>query len=33
MFGRGGTIGFGTEKTEHGTIMESEKNNVGEKIV
>ena len=33
MFGRGGTIGFGTEKTEHGTLIESEKNNVGENIV
>jgi NADH-quinone oxidoreductase subunit C len=33
MFGRGGTIGFGTEKTDHGTIIESEKNNVGEDIV
>ncbi len=33
MFGRGGTIGFGTEKTDHGTIVESEKKNVGEDIV
>ena len=33
MFGRGGTIGFGTEKTEHGTLIESKKNNVGENIV
>ena len=33
MFGRGGTIGFGTEKTDHGTIIESEKDNVGEDIV
>ena len=33
MFGRGGTIGFGTEKTDHGTIIESEKGNVGENIV
>jgi NADH-quinone oxidoreductase subunit C len=33
MFGRGGTIGFGTEKTQEGTMIESEKDNVGEKIV
>jgi NADH-quinone oxidoreductase subunit C len=33
MFGRGGTIGFGTEKTDHGTIIESDKKNVGEDIV
>src|SRR5690349_19219227 len=33
MFGRGGTIGFGTEKTDHGTIIESDKDNVGERIV
>ncbi|MET0392854.1 MAG: NADH-quinone oxidoreductase subunit C [Chitinophagaceae bacterium] len=33
MFGRGGTIGFGTEKTDQGTIIESEKDNVGEDIV
>ncbi len=33
MFGRGGTIGYGTEKTNHGTIIESGKNNVGENIV
>jgi NADH-quinone oxidoreductase subunit C len=33
MFGRGGTIGFGTEKTDHGTIIESDKDNVGEGIV
>ena len=33
MFGRGGTIGFGIEKTGHGTIVESYKNNVGEDIV
>ncbi|MGZ8551160.1 MAG: NADH-quinone oxidoreductase subunit C [Chitinophagaceae bacterium] len=32
MFGRGGTIGFGTEKTDHGTIIESDKDNVGETI-
>lgn len=33
MFGRGGTHGYGTEKTDHGTITESEKDNVGENIV
>jgi NADH-quinone oxidoreductase subunit C len=33
MFGRGGTIGFGTEKTDHGTLVESEKKNVGEDII
>jgi len=33
MFGRGGTIGFGTEKTVHGTIIESDKDNVGKEIV
>jgi NADH-quinone oxidoreductase subunit C len=33
MFGRGGMIGFGTEKTDHGTLVESEKKNVGEDIV
>lgn len=33
MFGRGGTIGFGTEKTDHGTLIESHKDNVGDDIV
>jgi len=33
MFGRGGTVGFGTEKTTHGTITEEHKGNVGEEIV
>lgn len=33
MFGRGGTVGFGTEKTDHGTLVESEKKNVGEDII
>jgi NADH-quinone oxidoreductase subunit C len=33
MFGRGGTIGYGTEKTDHGTVSEAEKDNVGENIV
>lgn len=33
MFGRGGTLGFGTEKSEEGTIIEAEKDNVGDEIV
>jgi len=33
MFGRGGTIGFGTEKTDHGTLIEAEKHKVGEDII
>jgi NADH-quinone oxidoreductase subunit C len=34
MFGRGGTLGFGTEKTDHGTLIESHKDtDVGENIV
>ena len=33
MFGRGGTIGYGTEKTDHGTLREAEKHNVGENII
>jgi NADH-quinone oxidoreductase subunit C len=33
MFGRGGTLGYGTEKTEQGTIIESDKDNVGEEII
>ena len=33
MFGRGGTVGFGTEKTDHGTLIESHKTNVGKDIV
>jgi NADH-quinone oxidoreductase subunit C len=33
MFGRGGTVGFGTEKTDHGTLIESHKTNVGDDIV
>jgi NADH-quinone oxidoreductase subunit C len=33
MFGRGGTTGYGTEKTDHGTLVESEKKNEGEEIV
>lgn len=33
MFGRGGTIGFGTERTDDGTLIETEKKNTGEEIV
>jgi NADH-quinone oxidoreductase subunit C len=33
MFGRGGTIGFGTEKTDHGTLTEANKSDVGQNIV
>lgn len=33
MFGRGGTIGFGTEKKDDGTLIEMDKKNVGEDIV
>jgi len=33
MFGRGGGLGYGTEKTDHGTVIESDKDNVGEEIV
>lgn len=33
MFGRGGTLGFGTEKTDHGTITESDKGNAGDSII
>jgi NADH-quinone oxidoreductase subunit C len=33
MFGRGGGIGFGTEKSEQGTVIESDKNNIGQEIV
>ncbi|RYY56882.1 MAG: NADH-quinone oxidoreductase subunit C [Chitinophagaceae bacterium] len=32
MFGRGGSAGFGTEKTTHGTVTEDEKDNVGEEL-
>ena len=32
MFGRGGAIGFGTEKTTHGTVSEAAKDNVGDEI-
>jgi NADH-quinone oxidoreductase subunit C len=33
MFGRGGTTGYGTEKADHGTLIEADKKNVGEEIV
>ena len=33
MFGRGGSSGYGTEKNDHGTLIESEKGNVGKEIV
>jgi len=33
MFGRGGSLGYGTEKTEHGTIPEEEKHDDGKPVV
>jgi NADH-quinone oxidoreductase subunit C len=33
MFGRGGSIGFGTVKQEDATVVESDKSNEGEQIV
>jgi hypothetical protein len=33
MFGRGGTLGYGTEKTEHGTVTEEEKDDEGRPVV
>jgi len=33
MFGRGGKIGFGNERTEHGTLDEADKTNAGEQII
>jgi len=33
MFGRGGTLGFGTEKTDHGTLTEDHKHNVNNEII
>jgi NADH-quinone oxidoreductase subunit C len=33
MFGRGGTLGYGTEKTNHGTLSEAEKNNEGKPVL
>ena len=32
MFGRGGSLGFGNEKTNAGTVAEDEKDNVGEEL-
>lgn len=33
MFGRGGTLGFGTEKTDDGTVTEDHKHNVRDEII
>ena len=33
MFGRGGTLGYGTEKTEQGTISEENKNDEGQPVL
>jgi NADH-quinone oxidoreductase subunit C len=33
MFGRGGTVGFGNERTDHGTVVEADKKNVPNDIV
>ena len=33
MFGRGGTFGFGTEKTKEHTVAEEDKDNVGDRII
>ena len=33
MFGRGGTLGYGTEKAKHGTIAEEEKNDEGKTVL
>ena len=33
MFGRGGTTGFGNERTDHGTLIEADKDDTGNKIV
>jgi len=33
MFGRGGAIGFGTERTDHGTLIEADKKDEGEQII
>lgn len=33
MFGRGGTLGFGTEKTNHGTLAEEDKHNEGKAVL
>jgi NADH-quinone oxidoreductase subunit C len=33
MFGRGGTLGYGTEKTTHGTVAEDEKDDEGKPVL
>ncbi len=33
MFGRGGTLGFGTERTNHGTLAEEDKHNKGKQVL
>lgn len=33
MFGRGGTLGFGTEKRREGTLAEEDKHNEGEQVL
>jgi NADH-quinone oxidoreductase subunit C len=33
MFGRGGTLGYGTEKTREGTIPEAEKHDEGKAVI
>ena len=33
MFGRGGTLGYGTEKTDHGTISEENKDDEGKPVL
>lgn len=33
MFGRGGTLGFGTERTSHGTLAEEDKHNEGKQVL
>ncbi len=33
MFGRGGTLGYGTEKTDHGTLSEEEKDKEGRPVL
>jgi len=33
MFGRGGTLGYGTEKTTQGTVPEDEKHDEGKPVL
>jgi NADH-quinone oxidoreductase subunit C len=33
MFGRGGTLGYGTEKTDHGTLSEENKDDEGKPVL